>query len=72
MLSSSKKHIISYDECNKIYMRDFIGNYIVTKYNNQNTSSSGNLLSNIDLSYSVDNGQIVYESNASKQHFLNH
>ena len=29
-------------------------------------------MSNLDLSYSVDNGQIVYESNASKQHFLNH
>ena len=72
LLSSSKKHIISYDECNKIYMRDFIGNYIVTKFNNRNSDSDGNLLTNITTAFDVDNSEITYSSSNTSSHFLEH
>ena len=72
LLSSSKKHIISYDECNKIYMRDFIGNYIVTKFNNRNSDSDGNLLTNITTAFDVNNSEITYSSSNTSSHFLEH
>lgn len=72
LLSSSKKHLISYDECNKIYMRDFIGNYIVTNLSNKNTDSNGDLLTNITCAYMVNNSQVVYVTKNDVKHFLEH
>ena len=53
-------------------MRDFIGNYIVTKFNNRNSDSDGNLLTNIITAFDVDNSEITYSSSNTSSYFLEH
>ena len=53
-------------------MRDFIGNYIVTKFNNRNSDSDGNLLTNITTAFDVNNSEITYSTSNTSSHFLEH
>ena len=50
-------------------MRDFLGNYIVTKFNNRNSDSDGNLLTNITTAFDVNNSEITYSTSNTSSHF---
>ena len=72
LLDYLDKDLTLFDENNRTYMRNYIGNYIVTKYDNDNTDSHDSfvLSDKIEVAYSGSNDDIVYNSPESKTKFL--
>lgn len=72
LLDYKKKGLTLFDENNRTYMRNYIGNYIVTKYNNNNTDTTNSLIMSdqIEVAYSFSNDEIDYKDSQSNINFL--